>query len=65
MWSVIHRMVTSIRFKAINPLNWLALEGTKVELNKKQHAQLRIEAIDTLETHYENQHQPWPSRKQP
>jgi endonuclease YncB( thermonuclease family) len=48
----------SIRFKAFNSANWASLEGIKVKLNTKQHAQLRIEAIDTLETHYENQHQP-------
>lgn len=48
----------SIRFKASNPANWTSLEGVKVKLNTKQHAQLRIEAIDTLETHFENQHQP-------
>jgi endonuclease YncB( thermonuclease family) len=48
----------SIRFKAANEANWALLEGKKVKLNAKKHAQLRIEAIDTLETHYENQHQP-------
>jgi endonuclease YncB( thermonuclease family) len=48
----------SIRFKALDSTNWASLEGIKVKLNTKQHAQLRIEAIDTLETHYESQHQP-------
>lgn len=48
----------SIRFKAFDPANWSALDGKKVALNAKGHAQLRIEAIDTLETHYKNQHQP-------
>ena len=48
----------SIRFKAFNKDNWGSLDGKKVELNSKEHAQLRIEAIDTLETHYKNQHQP-------
>lgn len=48
----------SIRFKAFDPANWEMLEGRKVALNSKGHAQLRIEAIDTLETHYKNQHQP-------
>ncbi len=48
----------SIRFKAFNKENWGMLEGKKVELNAKEHAQLRIEAIDTLETHYKSQHQP-------
>ncbi len=48
----------SIRFKASNRANWDSLEGKKVELNSREHAQLRIEAIDTLETHYKGQHQP-------
>lgn len=48
----------SIRFKALDKSNWDSLEGRKVALNAKEHAQLRIEAIDTLETHYKNQHQP-------
>jgi hypothetical protein len=47
----------SVRFKALNDANWLLLDG-KVRLNSKMHAQLRIEAIDTLETHYDGQHQP-------
>ena len=48
----------SVRFKALNPAAWSSLDGIKVKLHTKQHAQLRIEAIDTLETHYVNQHQP-------
>ena len=48
----------SIRFQADNPGNWQLLDGPSVELNAKQHAQLRIEAIDTLETHYQGFHQP-------
>ena len=48
----------SVRFLADDPAKWLLLGGRKVRLNSKDHAQLRIEAIDTLETHYENQHQP-------
>ena len=48
----------SIRFKADNEEDWKNLESGKVRLNKKGHAQLRIEAIDTLETHYDNEHQP-------
>jgi endonuclease YncB( thermonuclease family) len=47
----------SVRFKALDDANWLLLDG-KVRLNSKMHAQLRIEAIDTLETHYNSQHQP-------
>lgn len=48
----------SIRFKADQAANWEKLDGRPVELNAKQHAQLRIEAIDTLETHYKGHHQP-------
>jgi hypothetical protein len=48
----------SIRFKALDQASWGALEGIPVRLNAKGMAQLRIEAIDTLETHFENQHQP-------
>jgi hypothetical protein len=29
-----------------------------VDLNARDHAQLRLEAIDTLETHFQGQHQP-------
>lgn len=48
----------SIRFKADNPANWNLLEGASVALNGSGHAQLRLEAIDTLETHYKSFHQP-------
>ena len=41
----------SIRFKADDDGQWANVSGS-VELNPKGHAQLRIEAIDTLETHY-------------
>lgn len=48
----------SIRFKAFDKSIWDMLDGRKVALNAREHAQLRIEAIDTLETHYKNQRQP-------
>ena len=48
----------SIRFKALDNTRWSALEGIPVRLSAQGMAQLRIEAIDTLETHYEQQHQP-------
>jgi hypothetical protein len=48
----------SIRFRADHLENWALLNGPAVELNAREHAQLRIEAIDTLETHYEGHHQP-------
>ena len=48
----------SIRFQADDPDNWGQLDGPPVELNARNHAQLRIEAIDTLETHFGGHHQP-------
>lgn len=48
----------SIRFQADDRDNWDLLDGPSVELNARSHAQLRIEAIDTLETHYQGHHQP-------
>ncbi len=48
----------SIRFQAINKANWNFLPAAK--LNKDGKAQLRIEAIDAMETHYEGYHQPRP-----
>jgi len=48
----------SVRFKADTPSRWESLRGGKVKLNARGHAQLRIEAIDTLETHYKKEHQP-------
>jgi endonuclease YncB( thermonuclease family) len=48
----------SVRFKADNEANWALLAGPAVRLNGKRHAQLRLEAIDTLETHFQNVHQP-------
>jgi uncharacterized protein (DUF952 family) len=48
----------SIRFQADDRNNWNLLDGPPVQLNARGHAQLRIEAIDTLETHYQGHHQP-------
>ncbi len=48
----------SIRFKAKDSANWTKLSGPAVGLNALEHAQLRIEAVDALETHYEGYHQP-------
>jgi hypothetical protein len=48
----------SIRFQADDEANWAKLEGPPVDLNSRRHAQLRLEAIDTLETHYLGTHQP-------
>jgi endonuclease YncB( thermonuclease family) len=48
----------SIKFKADDLRNWAKLSGPKVKMNSKGHAQLRFEAIDALETHYEKFHQP-------
>jgi endonuclease YncB( thermonuclease family) len=48
----------SIRFRAKNSDNWKKLSGPAVEMNALGHAQLRIEAVDALETHYQGYHQP-------
>jgi hypothetical protein len=50
----------SIRFKADDEANWALLGGPPPKLNSRRHAQLRLEAIDTLETHYGLLHQPMP-----
>ncbi len=47
----------SIRFKANDNNNWVKINGN-IKLNAKEHAQLRFQAIDTLETHYKRTHQP-------
>jgi hypothetical protein len=47
----------SVRFGADNEQNWQKLAGT-VQLNARGHAQLRLEGIDTLETHFNGEHQP-------
>lgn len=52
----------SIRFAPDDPSLLSSLSGPPAKLNARGHAQLRIEAIDTLETHYAsgggNYHQP-------
>jgi hypothetical protein len=48
----------SVRFKADDESNWTKLDGPPASLNGRRHAQLRLEAIDTLETHFRNTHQP-------
>jgi hypothetical protein len=48
----------SIRFKAKDHSLWKKLSGPAVELNARGHAQLRIEAVDALETHYQGACQP-------
>jgi endonuclease YncB( thermonuclease family) len=48
----------SIRFEALDNANWEKLSGPPVVLNGRGHAQLRLEGIDTLETHYRVFHQP-------
>lgn len=48
----------SVRFRARNSDNWKKLSGPAVDLNARGHAQLRIEAVDALETHYQGYHQP-------
>ena len=48
----------SVRFRARDEEDWRRLSGPPVALNARGHAQLRFEAIDTLETHYLGSHQP-------
>lgn len=48
----------SIRFQAADNANWDLLDGPPAGLNGRGHVQLRLEAIDTLETHFRNTHQP-------
>ena len=48
----------SVRFRARDEEDWRRLSGPPVALNARGQAQLRFEAIDTLETHYLNMHQP-------
>jgi hypothetical protein len=48
----------SIRFKANTKAHWEKLSGPPVKMNAAEHAQLRLEAIDTLETHFRNVSQP-------
>ena len=48
----------SIRFGANDENHWGLLAGPPAKLNGRGHAQLRLEAIDTLETHFQNTHQP-------
>ncbi len=54
----------SIRFAADVSTHWALLDGPPAKLNARGHAQLRLEAIDTLETHYGNVHQPMTFAKQ-
>ncbi len=50
----------SIRFEAENPAHWDAFQWDSASKKKAVKKQLRIEAIDALETHYEGYHQPRP-----
>ena len=48
----------SIRFRALDSSLWKKLSGPAVQANARGHAQLRIEAVDALETHYMGFSQP-------
>lgn len=50
----------SIRFEAEDPSRWDAFQWESVSKKKAAKKQLRIEAIDALETHYEGYSQPRP-----
>jgi hypothetical protein len=42
----------SIRFTPDDPANWDLIRGSQVKRNASGAAQLRLDAIDALETHY-------------
>ncbi len=48
----------SVRFRALDSSLWKKLSGPAVQANARGHAQLRIEAVDALETHYMGFSQP-------
>ncbi len=53
----------SVRFRAENEANWARLSGPRLVPDDHPegepfYAQLRFEAVDTLETHYAGEHQP-------
>jgi hypothetical protein len=48
----------SVRFQPATPSFLSLLSGPPADLNARGHAQLRFEAIDTLETHFGTLHQP-------
>ncbi|MDD1762040.1 MAG: hypothetical protein LUQ59_07375 [Methanothrix sp.] len=48
----------SVRFRALDSSLWKRLSGPAVQANARGHAQLRIEAVDALETHYMGFSQP-------
>ena len=48
----------SIRFQATNQANWDFFTWKKAADKTEKKKQLRVEAIDALETHYEGYHQP-------
>lgn len=50
----------SVRFRPTDPAHLNRLEGQPARLNRAGCAQLRFEAIDTPERHYEGFHQPQP-----
>jgi endonuclease YncB( thermonuclease family) len=49
----------SIRFQANNPANW-EFFAWPAGISRSDKKQLRVEAIDAMETHYEGYHQPRP-----
>lgn len=48
----------SFKLHANNPGNWAKLDGRRPKPNAKGDVQLRFEAVDTLETHFQGVHQP-------
>lgn len=54
----------SLKFKATDPSTWKKISG-KPKMNKKEHVQLRFEAIDAPETHYRPKIKNAPEEHQP
>ncbi|MCP3677244.1 MAG: hypothetical protein GY721_06550 [Deltaproteobacteria bacterium] len=48
----------SIRFRALNPAHWNYFAWSSQNKKRQTRKQLRLEAIDALETHYQGYHQP-------
>jgi hypothetical protein len=48
----------SIRFQAANDANWAPFQWSQASNRTSPKKQLRFEAIDALETHYQESHQP-------
>jgi hypothetical protein len=48
----------TLRFQAHNRDNWKKLSGPPAQINAREHASLRFEGVDAIETHFQGQHGP-------